>query len=132
MYAHAKKERVGMRSCTQVSKQQRQQQLLAHTVKYLICFRHPPGAALKVELFVVIIVVMFVLYSRWRLGDSIGVRREQRSTRRPKCSLTHFVPQGTYNADSGEGMRKTDSHRADDFSSERILRKIKANGKTHL
>lgn len=53
-----------MHSCTQVSKQRRWQQLLAHADKYLISFRHPPGAALKVELFVVIIVVMFVLYSR--------------------------------------------------------------------
>lgn len=129
-HMHAK--RVGMRSCTQVSKQQQQQQLLAHTVKYLICFRHPPGAALKVELFVVIIVVMFVLYSRWRLSDSIGVHRERRSTRRPKCSLTPFVPQGTHNVDTGEGKRKADSHRTDDFSSGRIWKRIKANRKTHL
>lgn len=111
------KKRVETRSCTQVSKQQQQ---LAHAVKYLICFRPPLGAALKVELFVVIIVVMFVLYSRRRLRDSIGVHRERSSTRRPKCSLTPFVPQGTYNGDSGEGKRKSDSHRTDDFSSERI------------
>lgn len=118
--AHGKK-RVETRSCTQVSKQQRwQQQQLAHAVKYLICFRPPPGAALRVELFVVIIVVMFVLYSRRRLRDSIGVHRERSSTRRPKCSLTPFVPQGTYNGDSGEGKRKSDSHRTDDFSSEKI------------
>lgn len=110
------------RGCdVQVSKQQRQRrrQLLAHTVKYLICFRHPPGAALKVELSVVIIVVMFVLYSRCRLSDSIGVHRERRSTRHPKCSLTPFAPQGTFKADNGGGKRKTDSHRTDDFSLER-------------
>lgn len=115
--AHGKKKRVETRSCTQVSKQQQQ---LAHAVKYLICFRPPLGAALKVELFLVIIVVMFVLYSRRRLRDSIGVHRERSSTRRPKCSLTPFVPQGTYNGDSGEGKRKSDSHRTDYFRSERI------------
>lgn len=63
MYAHAKRKKKGL-GCAAARRwaNSNGSSSCSHTLSNTqICFRHPPGAALKVELFVVIIVVMFVL-----------------------------------------------------------------------